>query len=443
MPAPTVLPGRAFQQVDPRSNLLFHWRASDMALTNVNRSSSGVFSRASAGGEVPEANGRLVGPAADGLEQFEFVDTDADDVRDAVALRLEGARTNLTVRSEELDTGSWAKTRLRVDPNSTIVAAPDGRFTADVVIPSTVNGTHTIKQTMTASSGEDYSMSAFFRAKELDQFRLYLVTGAGSTEIGGVIVDLDAGTTTNSTANGPTVSRKTLTSYADSWYRLAATVDMNSTDSTVQITFVPRSSTGGESWASNDADGIYAWGFQFEDSAAFATSYIPTAAAAVTRAAEGMYWPYPPKPQVMTVYVKVPNWVGGLINGTLWHIGAANNATDPRIILTTQSNGTLIANYDDGTTSAVTGTLAAPTDGDLVEIIVTLTTTGVVSMATSLNGAAVTTVATGAGGALPPTWAAQRLYLNSAGTATVGFGSYHSVKVAAGVKSMGFMRNAF
>lgn len=444
MPAPTVLPGRAFQQVDLRSRLLFHWRASDQTLKTVGGLSTGVFTRASAGGEVPETNGRLVGPAPDGLERWEYVDTNADGVRDASALRLEGARTNLVVQSENLSTAAgWTLTRVTTDLNSTIVAAPDGRFTADVVIPSTDDNTHLISQIVTASSGSDYSISAFFRARELDQLRFSAVAGPGSTAHGGVLADLAAGTVTNSTFGGGTVVSKSLTAYGDSWYRVKAVVDLNSTDSTVQYTAAILSTGGADNYASNGTDGIYAWGMQFEDSVAFETSYIPTAAAAVTRANEVLTFPYAAKPQAQTMYVKFVErgTIDGGIAASPMMIAASGSAV-PRFMMYVTSAKYAIQ-HANGVGDVNSVLAAAPSIGDVVELRATLTSAGVAQICQSINGAAETSSTATAALALAPQWAALPFVHIDKSGAFYGFASYIAAKVVPGVRSMGFMRGAF
>jgi len=53
MPAPSVLPGRAYQNTSRKSQLLFHFRASDLALTTVS-GDDGTFSRSSVAGMVTQ-----------------------------------------------------------------------------------------------------------------------------------------------------------------------------------------------------------------------------------------------------------------------------------------------------------------------------------------------------------------------------------------------------
>ncbi len=438
MPAPTVLPGRAFQQVDLRSRLLFHWRASDQSLVTVGGLSTGVFTRASAGGEVAETNSRLVGPAADGLERWEYVDTDADAVRDASALRLEAARTNSWAHSEDLSNAAWTKSQATIDTNSTITAAPDGRFTADLIVPSTVNGEHYILRSA-ASTVDDaiQILTIFGRAQTNKWIRFLWSDKAGAAT--NAYINLDTGELgTENMATDPT-----FVEFADSWFRVTFRVP-NSTGAAGPFVQVNLASTDGTvAFSGGGAGGLYLWGCDLEKDTTFATSYIPTVGSAVTRAAEFLYFPYTAKPQAMTLYCKVPEWKGGVVSGALAHIGAANAATDPRSVLSITAAGALQATYDDGTTAAATGTVGAPSDGDLVEAIVTLTVAGVIDMAVSLNGGALTHVASGAGGPLPPAWAAQRLYVNSAGSNTPIHGSYQTMKIAPGVRSMQYMRAAF
>jgi len=450
MPAPTVLPGRAFQQVDRRSRLLFHWRASDQSLITVNRDSTGVFTRASDGGEVAGQGGFLINPASDDLPRYEWVDTDADGVRDAAALRLEGARTNTIVQSENLSTaGGWTLTRVTADINSTIFAAPDGKYTADVILESTDNATHSFQRNSSGfSTGGSLAASFFFRARGRSDIRLFVY---GSTDVGDFFsaeYDLSGGTVSTSTGGiGGTgsLSRAAIKSYGDSWYRCALVGAVGGSHTIAAYRVDLATTAGAVSYQGVSGNGLYSWGGQSEVNAAFETSYAPTAAAAVTRAAETVYWPYTAKPQVETIYVKFIE--GGTAQSTagdrIIHTGAANAATDPRAGIET-SAGEYQAFYDDGTTTATAKAVAAPSMGDLVELRWTVSAAGVLTLGQSIKGGAEATVnSTATVVVTRPSFAAARLYLNSGGTSLQGHNSYIAVKRATGAQNMQAMREAF
>ena len=77
-------------------------------------------------------------------------------------LLIEEQRTNLLVRSSELDNGSWTKSNASVTADQT--TAPDGTSGADLVTENTANSTHVVFNGFTATSGSTYTVSAFVKA---------------------------------------------------------------------------------------------------------------------------------------------------------------------------------------------------------------------------------------------------------------------------------------
>ena len=223
------------------------------------------------------------------------------------------------------------------------------------------------------------------------------------------------------------------------WWRITLVVDSGSSTSGG---FTIKLATGdiGTNYSGDGVSGFYLWGMQFEADQSFASSHIVTAGSAVTRATETLSFPFLAPPQAMTIYLSLDNWVGGA--GSLFHIGSATAGTDPRLVLSIAGAGTLTATYDDGTTVATTGVLAAPSAGDDMEFLVTLTAAGVVDLAASTDGATQVDVASAAGGALPSAWAGSLLYLNSAGTSDKGFNNIGQIKIAAGILTLQEAREA-
>lgn len=105
MPAPSVLPGRANQRINRVSRLLFHWRAADLSLTPITGEAP-TFVRATGGGMVADANGRLH-DVAQYQPRFEMVDLDGDGVRETPGAVLEQQRTNRCLQSQDFGTAPW------------------------------------------------------------------------------------------------------------------------------------------------------------------------------------------------------------------------------------------------------------------------------------------------------------------------------------------------
>ncbi len=199
-------------------------------------------------------------------------------------IEIEPSRTNLITFSEDM-TQSSVYTLAEVSISANQIVAPDGNITADKVIPSVVNGNHRIRLSGYGynATSSTITVSVFAKKGELTKFRLGLSASAAI----GALFDLDNGTFTNISTG---VGR--ITPYPNGWYRCSVTgpagsvADSLLTDNSGNIVF-----------AGNGTDGLYLWGWQFEQwtgagltttSVFNATSYIPTYGTAVTRANEGL-----------------------------------------------------------------------------------------------------------------------------------------------------------
>lgn len=190
----------------------------------------------------------------------------------ARGLLIEEQRTNLLTYSEQFDNAAWAKADVTVTANA--VVAPDGTLSADTVIPNATNtGTHRIFQnaTLTATA---YTYSVYAKAAGYN----FLVL---QTDLSGYVeFNLSTGVVSATSGVNYTAS---ITSVGSGWYRCAITFTGTAASYAMYNYVYP--ATGVASFSGNGTSGIYLWGAQLE-AGAFATSYIPTAAAQVTRAAD-------------------------------------------------------------------------------------------------------------------------------------------------------------
>jgi hypothetical protein len=187
-------------------------------------------------------------------------------------LLIEEQRTQLLTYSEQFDNAAWGKAGATVTANAAV--SPDGSVTADKIVENTVNTSHRVFQSMSLIAGT-YTYSIFAKAGE----RSNLACNRTTTSIVsfGHYFDLLTGiaTGTGGAAMYPV---------GNGWYRCVGVITV-STDTTGGVFF--NTSTGGTtvSYTGDGTSGIYIWGAQLEQ-AAFATSYIPTVASQVTRAAD-------------------------------------------------------------------------------------------------------------------------------------------------------------
>ena len=213
--------------------------------------------------------------AASGVARFDNNPTTGE----SLGLLIEESRTNLQLNSELL-TSNWSATRTNI--SSTTIVAPDGALTGSkLYTDSTASNTHFLTQSgyfITATGTITFSVYA--KAAELSKIGLREGANTGSY----ATFNLTTGAVISSAGTGVVAA---ITSVGNGWYRVAMTLT-NTGNSTFEIYLLPNSYTSGGPTVSFNGDGwsgLYIWGAQSENGA-FATSYIPTVASQVTRAAD-------------------------------------------------------------------------------------------------------------------------------------------------------------
>ena len=182
---------------------------------------------------------------------------------------IEEARTNLLLGSQVIGTAPWGIGNGGVGQAPTITqnyaTAPDGTLTATRAQFSLGGGTTGADQSLvnsgivTVVNGSSYTLTIYLKSNDASSYVLQLIDG----QIGG--------------SNAVTVT--------PAWQRFSRTVTTTSTSSQLQFRL-----RGGATPTNSPTADILAWGAQLELGAT-PSSYIPTTAAAATRAADIMYVP--------------------------------------------------------------------------------------------------------------------------------------------------------
>jgi hypothetical protein len=202
------------------------------------------------------------------------------------SLLVEPQRTNLLTYSEQFDNAAWTKSNTTISANA--ITAPDGTLTADKLVPSAVLSPYKeIWQNVSTTTGQPYTFSIFAKAGEYTYLQLIgNGTGFGSFAFN---VDLSTGLETYYDSTGSTVNSRGIINYGNGWYKVFISVNAISTSSNrIAPQVIPAgNSVRGVSWTPDGTSGLYLWGAQVEVGS-YATSYIPTTSAAVTRNADAI-----------------------------------------------------------------------------------------------------------------------------------------------------------
>jgi hypothetical protein len=183
-------------------------------------------------------------------------------------LLIEEQRTNLLTYSEQFDNAAWTKSGSTITANA--VAAPDGTLTADALFETATTGQHSIVR-LPGVGVATYTYSFF--AKENGRTQVQIEQESGGTSRFTL--------TGNGTALALGSNTVSITAVGNGWYRCTTTFTVTGGFGIYTHLYNGTST----SYAGDITKGIFIWGAQLE-AGAFATSYIPTVASQVTRAAD-------------------------------------------------------------------------------------------------------------------------------------------------------------
>lgn len=190
------------------------------------------------------------------------------------SILLEPQRTNIIARSEEFNT--WLLYQFSSIATNT-TTAPNGTLTADTLISGVSVGRQEVYRSPNSAfvNGTAYSVSVY--AKTNGKTWLYLGTDANQA----VYFNVVNGTVGNASP-GFTGS---IVSVGNGWYRCIINFVFGTGATPNQIIIGNATTNGTPSDSGNGVLGNYIWGAQVEVGS-YATSYIPTTSASVTRNAD-------------------------------------------------------------------------------------------------------------------------------------------------------------
>ncbi|MBB4285123.1 phage head spike fiber domain-containing protein [Roseospira goensis] len=220
--------------------------------------------------------GRVVAVAADSLRHD--YDPDTGHYRGWL---IEEARTNRIVSSESMAPSPWQTTGASL--TSDTVTGPDGLTGADTLTEDSASTVHTLYQDGLAyAAGQPHTLSVFAKSHGRERLQLVLPSTAFGT-VHSAVFDLTTGTV-GFTEGTVTTSLRAL---PDGWVRCALTATAVA-GGTSNAHFRLRDSGGVSDYPGDGVSGVHLWGAQMEGGG-FPTSYIPTADAPVTRAADAIH----------------------------------------------------------------------------------------------------------------------------------------------------------
>ena len=181
---------------------------------------------------------------------------------------LEPQRTNLATYSEQFDDASWNKINSSVTANADI--SPDGYTNADRIYDNATSGQHRVGKNISVVSATTYTFSVFAKKGSLRYCYLFTVAGGASDRY---YFDLQDGVSI--TAGGK------IEDYGSGWYRISAQVTAAATGNEL-FAFNLTNSSSSPTYSGTGTGYHMIYGYQVE-AGDYATSYIPTTTASVTR----------------------------------------------------------------------------------------------------------------------------------------------------------------
>jgi hypothetical protein len=197
-------------------------------------------------------------------------------------LLVEGARTNLLLRSQEFESGAWTKTLCTALDNQLI--APNGLLQGAIITDTSTSGTE-LAQAVTVSSGATVSVFRIVKRQSHDWVRLSIFNSSNTSGVRAWFNLSTGAAGAFNVVGGGVANERGIRALSNGWYLCWFTGSMAGETS---YRFMSCSASGDATTARVDGGVRGEWGAQLE-AAAFPSTYIPTGASTVTRAADNIY----------------------------------------------------------------------------------------------------------------------------------------------------------
>ncbi len=191
------------------------------------------------------------------------------------SLLVEPQRTNLVTYSSSFDNSAYNKTNVSVTANTS--TSPDGTQNADTI---TSNASSPQLLSPLVSFATSTSVSLFVKYVSQKYVQLF---GGGAF---GDFANFDLENAIVGTIGASTTNAK-IENYGNGWLRISAVFSGFSGSTTARLGFTSALNSGWNSLDSAFNKSVLAYGFQIE-AGTYATSYIPTTSATVTRNADAI-----------------------------------------------------------------------------------------------------------------------------------------------------------
>jgi hypothetical protein len=187
-------------------------------------------------------------------------------------LNLEPQRTNLYLYSNDFSDVNWAKSESSITSNAII--SPDGTVNSWKLNDNTINAQHALLRSLGGITSP-YAISFFVKSAEYSKCCIENYSDGGR-----VVFDIATKTVVSTSAN---FTSATIQQYANGFIRISAITVGTTGNKAMGLGLV--NDLGQDSFVGTGTKGIYVYGAQAE-AGSYATSYIPTTAASVTRVAD-------------------------------------------------------------------------------------------------------------------------------------------------------------